>query len=97
MVRVKASGSIVKPEGLKYKGKILVNDVIKMLCDNLFQSYISLSILIMKRKVRRTTRMGRGWLHRPARPRPVIVEMTEIGVSDLGDDDPVGALKKRNQ
>ena len=25
------------------------------------------------------------WIHRPARPRPVMVEMTEMGVSDLGD------------
>jgi len=36
-------------------------------------------------------RRGERCLHRPARPRPVMVEMTEIGVSDLGDEDPVGA------
>jgi len=40
-------------------------------------------------------RRGERCLHRPARPRPVMVEMTEIGVSDLGDDDPVGAKTVR--
>ena len=35
------------------------------------------------------------WIHRPARPRPVMVEMTEMGVSDLGD--PVEGLAEKEK
>ena len=38
---------------------------------------------------------GGARLHRPARPRPVMVEMTEMGVSVFGEPDPVGAGWKR--